>query len=108
ALVRRFGSERMERIHGTAIFVTRNNEAVPHALLHVLKHFKSLHQRAVLMMVKTEDIPHVSEDRRLVVRELGNGFCAVTVHYGFMDHPNIPRAFKDSAAAIPLRIDWMD
>jgi K+ transporter len=65
-----------ERIPGTAIFVTRSNKAVPHALLHVLKHFKSLHQRAVVLMVRTEDVPHVSADKRLTVRELGNGFIA--------------------------------
>jgi len=108
AFVRRFGSERVERIPGTAIFVTRNNEAVPHALLHVLKHFKSLHQRAVVMTVRTVDIPHVREDKRLVIRDMGNGFYSVTVRFGFIDQPNVPRALKDCPAEVPLRIDWMN
>src|SRR6516225_2692370 len=43
------------RIPGTAIFMTRDLEHVPLALLHALKHYKVLHQRVVMMQVETED-----------------------------------------------------
>ena len=36
-------------VPGTAVFMTANPAAVPHALLHSMKHYKSLHERVVLL-----------------------------------------------------------
>src|SRR4029079_10139380 len=36
-------------IPGTAVFMTANPASVPHALLHSMKHYKSLHERIVLL-----------------------------------------------------------
>jgi KUP system potassium uptake protein len=82
------------RIPGTAVFLTREIDEVPTALLHALKHYKVLHQRTVLMSIKTEDIPHVPDQDRLEVRNLGKGFYAVLVRYGFMDQPDLLRALS--------------
>jgi KUP system potassium uptake protein len=69
-----------------------NLDVVPSALLHNLKHNKVLHERVVLMKVEIADIPHVPDARRIEGRELADSFFAVTLHYGFMDEPNVPRA----------------
>jgi KUP system potassium uptake protein len=84
--------ERTVRVPGTAIFMTRDLEHVPVALLHALKHYKALHERVVLMQVETEDVPHVASDQRLDIKELGKGFYSILVRYGFMDQPNLVRA----------------
>jgi KUP system potassium uptake protein len=80
------------RIPGTAVFMTRDLEHVPLALLHALKHYKVLHQRVVMMQVETEDVPHVPEEQRLEIGELGKGFYTIRLRYGFMDQPNVVRA----------------
>ncbi|MGB8183209.1 MAG: potassium transporter Kup [Stellaceae bacterium] len=80
-----------ERVDGTAVFMTANPDLVPAALLHNLKHNKVLHQRVVLMKIDTCDIPHVPDDQRLEVKNLEHNFHTVTVRYGFLDEPNIPR-----------------
>src|SRR5215472_5528172 len=80
------------RIPGTAIFMTRDLAHVPLALLHALKHYRVLHQRVVMMQVDTEDVPHVAEDHRLEIGELGKGFYTIRARYGFMDQPNVVRA----------------
>ncbi|MGH6976935.1 MAG: potassium transporter Kup [Stellaceae bacterium] len=80
-----------ERVDGTAVFMTANPDLVPAALLHNLKHNKVLHERVVLMKIDTCDIPHVPDDQRLEVKNLEHNFHTVTVRYGFMDEPNIPR-----------------
>jgi len=80
-----------ERVDGTAVFMTANPDLVPAALLHNLKHNKVLHERVVLMKIDTCDIPHVADDHRLEVKNLEHNFHTVTVRYGFMDEPNIPR-----------------
>jgi KUP system potassium uptake protein len=84
--------ERPVRVPGTAIFMARDLNQVPSALLHALKHNKALHERVVMMQVDTEDVPHVLDDRRLEIDEIGKGFYTMRVRYGFMDEPNIMRA----------------
>ena len=84
--------ERPVRVPGTAIFMARDLNQVPSALLHALKHNKALHERVVMMQVDTEDVPHVLDDRRLEIAEIGKGFYTMRVRYGFMDEPNIMRA----------------
>lgn len=80
------------RVPGTAIFMTGNAGVVPGALLHNLKHNKVLHERIVMMTVRTLDIPRVPEEERLQIRHLDGNFHAINVQYGFLDQPNIPRA----------------
>jgi KUP system potassium uptake protein len=80
------------RIAGTAIIMAREIDTVPTALLHALKHYKVLHERTVLMSILTKDVPHVGDDERLQITDLGKGFFAVRVWYGFLDEPNLMRA----------------
>jgi len=80
------------RVAGTAVFTTANNNTVPNALLHNLKHNHVLAERVILMTVMTEDIPHVPDDQRVAIRHLDKNFHTITLRYGFMDQPNIPRA----------------
>jgi len=80
------------RVPGTAVFMTAQPEGVPHALLHNLAHNKVLHERVALLTVVTEDVPWVSEARRLTVQPLGNNFYRITIRYGFKDDTDIPLA----------------
>jgi KUP system potassium uptake protein len=80
------------RIPGTAIFMARDIDQVPVALLHALKHYRVLHERTVLMVVETDDIPYVPEEDRLDIKDLGKGFHTIRLKYGFMEEPNLPRA----------------
>ncbi|HEX9180356.1 MAG TPA: KUP/HAK/KT family potassium transporter, partial [Burkholderiales bacterium] len=86
-----------QRVPGTAVFLTPNPRAVPHALLHNLKHNKVLHERVVLVTVEVRDVPHVAEAERTRVEPLPLNFCRVTVTYGFMDEPNLPRDLEQCA-----------
>ena len=44
----------VERVPGTAVFMTPDPESVPHALLHSLKHYKALHEQVVILSVMDE------------------------------------------------------
>jgi KUP system potassium uptake protein len=87
--------------------MTRDLRRVPVALLHALKHYKVLHQRAIMMQVDTEDVPHVPDDRRFEIEELGKGFYTMRVRYGFMDEPNIPRVLAQARIG-GLRLNLME
>ena len=58
------------RVPGTAVFMTSSASGVPHALLHNLKHNKVLHERVILLTVRIEDVPYVSEEKRLETQGL--------------------------------------
>jgi KUP system potassium uptake protein len=90
--------ERPVRVPGTAIFMTRDLTQVPVALLHFLKHCKALHERVIMMQVDTADVPHVADEGRLEIHEIGNGFHTLRVRYGFMDEPNVMRALAQCRA----------
>ncbi|MGD9615699.1 MAG: potassium transporter Kup [Alphaproteobacteria bacterium] len=99
--------ERPVRVPGTAIFMTRDLAHVPVALLHAMKHYKALHERVILMQVDTADVPHVRDERRLDIAEVGKGFYTMQVHYGYMDEPNVMRALAQ-ARARHFRINLME
>ena len=95
----------VHRVRGTAIYMTGSAEAVPHALLHNLKHNKVLHERNVLLTVMTTETPTWPPDQRLEVTELGVDFWRVIVRFGFMEVADVPQALKGGAAAgLPVEI----
>ena len=83
------------RVPGTAVFLTSIEGRVPHALLHNLKHNKVLHERVVLLTVKTRDIPRVTRAERVVIEELGCNFRRIEAHYGFMEDQDIPALLEE-------------
>jgi KUP system potassium uptake protein len=83
-----------DRVPGTAIFMNGDPAGVPRALLHNLKHNRILHERILLMTVETEEVPYMSEEDRILVEDLGDGFYSVVVLYGFAEDPDVPRVLR--------------
>ena len=79
------------RVKGTAVFLTSDPETAPSALLHNLKHNKVLHEKNVVLTIKTIDIPRVREEERVAIEHLGDSFWKVEMTYGYMEQPNVPR-----------------
>jgi KUP system potassium uptake protein len=79
------------RVKGTAVFLTSDPETAPAALLHNLKHNKVLHQKNVVLTVKTVDTPRVRDENRVKIEPLGENFWKISMTYGYMETPNIPR-----------------
>ena len=83
------------KVEGTAVYLARRTDVVPVAMLHSAKHFHVLHRRNVVLRVKTAQVPRVPDSQRVTVRNLGNGFFSVVLHYGFVQQPDIPGALKN-------------
>jgi KUP system potassium uptake protein len=99
----RLPQSRTIRVPGIAVFLTGNPDYVPSALLHNLKHNKVLHERVIFVTVNNLDVPEVGPEKRMEVTELSPGIHRVTLRYGFMESPNIPRALDDlNARGIPF------
>jgi KUP system potassium uptake protein len=82
------------RVPGTAVFMTTSPVGVPQALLHNLKHNKILHDRIMILTVVIDEVPYVSDEDRIGVKELGGGFYRILIRYGFMQEIDIPAVLK--------------
>lgn len=82
------------RVPGTAVFMTTSPVGVPQALLHNLKHNKILHERIMILTVVIDEVPYVSDEDRIGVRDLGGGFYRILIRYGFMQEIDIPAVLK--------------
>ena len=82
------------RVPGTAFFMSGNPSGTPMALLHNLKHNHVLHERVVLLNVRTDEVPHVSAEDRLSIDCLDLGFWRMTLRFGFMEAPDVPAALE--------------
>jgi KUP system potassium uptake protein len=80
------------RAPGTAVFLTADQDSAPTALLHSLKHYKTLHERNVLLTIRTEITPRVRLTERVSIEPLGGSFQRVLLRFGFMETPNVPKA----------------
>jgi KUP system potassium uptake protein len=87
-------TRQMNRAERTAVYAVANADTVPQALLHNLKHNQVLHQRNIILTVNFQEQPWVPMRDRLQVQALGHDFWRVTVKFGFMDVPNVPRALE--------------
>jgi KUP system potassium uptake protein len=95
------------RVPGTAVFLTANQHAVPHALLHNLKHNKVLHERNVLLTVEMMETPVAEAEERIEIAPMAGEFYGLTVRFGFAEDPNIPLALsRCSREGLPF--DMMD
>ncbi len=80
------------RVPGTAVFLTSDPKVAPTALMHNIKHNKVLHERVLIICVRTEDRPRVAREKRFEIDKLSDDFYSATLHYGFMESPRVPAA----------------
>jgi KUP system potassium uptake protein len=90
-LVTMVQSKSIHRVPGTAVFLTNNEGAAPSALMHNLKHNKVLHAQNFIVTVHTADTPRVDPDKALQIERLSDEITKVSMTFGFMETPNVPR-----------------
>jgi KUP system potassium uptake protein len=83
--------ERIARVPGTAVFLTRSLQDTPPVVAWYVEHSRSLHERVLALTVLTESTPRVPESARFSLEQVAPGFWRAQVRYGFMERPDIPR-----------------
>ena len=89
-LIAMLAKSKTTRVPGTAVFLTSDANVAPTALMHNIKHNKVLHERVLIICVRTEDRPRVSLEKRYELEKLTDDFYRATFHYGFMESPRVP------------------
>jgi KUP system potassium uptake protein len=79
-------------VKGTAVFLTSDPSTAPSALLHNLKHNKVLHERNLVLTVRSVDRPRTIPEERVSLENIGDSFWRVEMRFGYMEIPNIPRS----------------
>ena len=87
-------SGEIARVPGTAVFLSGTPGGAPAALLHNLKHNRVAHAQTVLTTVRTSLVPTVSDEQRVRVEPLGDGFYRAEVRFGFMEDPHLAPALE--------------
>jgi KUP system potassium uptake protein len=103
--VRELATGHIHRVRGTAVFMTRQQEGIPTALLHNIKHNKIVHERVVLLSVVAEESSHLSAEERFEWTELGQGVYRLALRFGFMESPDLPEALANLTG--PVSFDTM-
>ncbi len=102
---RHLKESRVPRVPGTAIFLTRFASTTPFLIVEHVAQMKALYETAIALTVKFEDIPRVRPRDRIDLTKLAEGFWHITVHFGFVQVPDIPavlRQAKDHGCPIDL------
>ena len=94
-------------IPGTAMFLTSDAAATPPALLHSLKHYRGLHERNVILTIRNEAKPYIPEADRAAYEKIDDLFSVITLRYGYMERPNIPRGLV-LCRGLGLKFDIMN
>jgi KUP system potassium uptake protein len=93
-LLRRLEAKPPQRVAGTAVFFTADPTAAPTALMHNLKHNRVLHERNIILSIRTEDTPRVPRYERVSVDHVTDTFIRVIARYGFMETPSVPKILE--------------
>jgi KUP system potassium uptake protein len=97
--------ERIPRVPGTAVFLTRATRDTPPVLVWHVRHNRALQQHVLAVTTITEPVPWIADEMRVTFTQAAPNFWRAIVHYGFMERPDIPRLLtqlKEYGCAIDL------
>jgi KUP system potassium uptake protein len=93
-LVRKLEAKPPHRVSGTAVFLTGDPYAAPTSMMHNLKHNRIMHERNILLSIRTEETPRVARHERITVERVSDHFIRIIARYGFMETPSVPKILE--------------
>jgi KUP system potassium uptake protein len=91
-------SQKIPRVPGTAVFLTRTDQGTPPVMSWHIKHNRALHKHLLVLRVQILSVPWLTARERIAVTELAPNFWRAEAHYGFMERPHIPELLLASKA----------
>ncbi|MEA2776734.1 MAG: system potassium uptake protein, partial [Acetobacteraceae bacterium] len=99
-------SGRVARVPGTAVFLSRNESAIPAVLVRHVAQIKALQETVVSLTVQFEEYPRVALNDRAEVKKIADGFWHVVIRFGFIEVPNVAAALACAREkGCPLNLD---
>jgi KUP system potassium uptake protein len=91
--------------NATAVFITDPYDQSGGGLLHYLKLNRIIPECVLIVGMKIEHRPYVMHANRYQVGAIAQGIYRLTLHYGFMEHIDIPSTLKRIAPELPFPLD---
>ncbi|CEJ88314.1 low affinity potassium transporter (Kup family) [Hyphomicrobium sp. GJ21] len=93
-LVRKLEAKPPHRVPGTAVFLTGDPYAAPTSMMHNLKHNRVMHERNILLSIRTVETPRVARHERITIERVSDHFIRIVARYGFMETPSVPKILE--------------
>lgn len=98
--------KKIARQEGRALFLTRLQGVVPPLIADHVRQMGSLYKEVIALTVRfSQNRPRIGSNRRIALRHLGPGFWHLTLSFGFIEVPNVPRALHLAKARCPFDVD---
>jgi KUP system potassium uptake protein len=98
ALLRQLAEERIPRVPGTAVFLTRTRNGAPPVLVWHLRKNRALHERVLILTILVDPVPRIHQGGRLEVEDLAPRLWRATARFGFMERPDVPALLRQANA----------
>jgi KUP system potassium uptake protein len=86
------------RSKGASVCLTSDEQIAPMALVLMAERMHAIQTKVICLNVKIEEVPHVPEDQRHSMQDMGQGIYVIILKYGYRDQINLP---NDLAALFP-------
>jgi KUP system potassium uptake protein len=92
----RLSRDKIPRVPGTGVFLTRMAESMPPPIIDHVLQVGALYETLVALTVVFEEVPRVHSTSRIEVLRLFENFWHITIHYGFMEIPDLSMVLKEA------------
>ncbi len=93
----KIAANKVPRVPGTAVFLTRTERDTPPVMVWHVKHNRALHEHLFVLRVEILSVPWVAPGNRMSgLEEVAPGFWRAEARFGFMERPNIPELLTTS------------
>jgi KUP system potassium uptake protein len=89
--------DRVARVPGTAVFLTRAMRDTPPVLVWHVRHNRALQEHVLAITTQIEPVPWIDDETRATLTRDAPNFWRALVTYGFMERPDIPRLLAQLA-----------
>jgi KUP system potassium uptake protein len=83
-------ANKVPRVPGTAVFLTRTMRDTPPVMIWHVRHNRALHEHVFVLRVEIMSVPWVSSRDRIALTEVAPNFWRADARFGFMERPHIP------------------
>jgi KUP system potassium uptake protein len=95
------------RVPGTAVYLSPL-AGVPFSLMMQVKRVRSIAEHIVLARVVIDHEPQAAPEQRFEVEALEYGFVRVTLHFGYMENPELPPLLAEAIKRSKLELGMDD
>jgi KUP system potassium uptake protein len=100
-------ANKIPRVPGTAVFLTRAEKDTPPVMIWHVRHNRALHEHVFVLRVEIMSVPWVSSRNRVTLTEVAPNFWRADTCFGFMERPHIPELLAASKS-LGCTIDLAD